>query len=103
MLIEIAAALELILVASAWTKRRRAKRWQMFMGKRDSIRLPIVDDYLRRQTAGASRTEAFAASQLAAVCRKAVQTHAFQSLLLHGIHSARSRNRFTTSNWRITQ
>lgn len=102
MLIEIAAVLELLLFACAWAKRRRAQRWQVFMGKRDSIRLPILDDYLTRQTAGASRAEILAASQLAAVCRKAVQTHSFQSLLLQGIRSARGR-RFLTSTWRITQ
>lgn len=100
MLIEIAAVLELLLFACAWAKRRRAQRRQVFVGKADSIHLPIVDDYLGRQTAGASRAELFAASQLAAVCRKAVQTHSFQSLLLHGIRSARRGK--TTSTWRVT-
>ena len=101
MLIESAALLELLFFGCAWAKRKRARRWQVFMGKRDSIRLPILDDYLARQTAGATKAEAFAASQLAAVCRKAVQTHSFQSLLLHGIHSARSR-KLRSSTWRIT-
>ncbi len=101
MLIEIAAVLELLIFAYAWAKRRRAQRWQVFMGKRHSIRLPIVDDYLKRQTAGASKAEVIIAAQLAQVCRRAVQTHAFQSLLLHGIHSARERKHFTTSTWRI--
>lgn len=100
MMIEIAAILELLLFACAWTKRRRAQRWQVFVGKTASIRLPILDDYLKRQTAGASRVEIFAASQLAAVCRNAVKTHSFESLLLHGIHSARAKKRLT-STWRI--
>ena len=100
MLIEIAAALELLMFACAWTRRKRAQRQQVLMGRRHSIHLPVVDDYLKRQTAGASRAEVFAASQLAAVCRKAVQTQSFQSLLLHGIRSARRRK--LTSTWRIT-
>ena len=101
MLIEIAAVLEMLLFACAWTKRKRAQRWQVFMGNAGSIRLPIVDDYLTRRTAGANRVEVFVAYQLAAVCRKAVQTHAFQSLLLHGIRLARKRKQLTT--WRIAQ
>lgn len=100
MLMEIAAVLELLLFASAWTKRRCAQRRKVFMGNRYAIHLPVVDDYLKRQTAGASRAEIFAASQLAAVCRKAVHTQSFQSLLLHGIRSARRGK--TTSTWRIT-
>jgi hypothetical protein len=100
MLIEIAAVLEMLLLTCAWARRKRAQRLQLFVGKGDSIHLPIVDDYLRRQTAGASRAELFVASQLAAVCRKAVQTHSFQSLLLHGIRSARRGK--LTSTWRVT-
>jgi hypothetical protein len=101
MLIEIAAVLELLLFTCAWAKRKRVQRLQVFMGKKDSIRLPMLDQYLKRQTAGASRAEAFVASRLAAVCRKAVQTDSFQSLLLHGIRSVRSR-KLLTSTWRIT-
>lgn len=101
MLIEIAAVLEMLLFAHAWTKRKRAEQWQVFMGNADSIRLPILDDYLTRRTAGANRVEVFVASQLAAVCRKAVRIQAFQSLLLHGIRSARGRKHRST--WRITQ
>jgi hypothetical protein len=99
MLIEIAAALELLLFTCAWAKRRRAQRRQVFIGRKDSTHLPVLDGYLKRRTAGASRVEIFAASHLAAICRKAVQTHSFQSLLLHGIRSARRR----TLTWRITQ
>jgi hypothetical protein len=101
MLIEIAAFVELLLFTRAWAKRRRAQRLQVFSGNAESFRLPVLDEYLTRQTASASRTEVFIASQLAAVCRKAVQTHAFQSLLLHGIHSARGKKLIST--WRITQ
>jgi len=99
MLIEIAAALEGLLFTCAWARSRRAQRRQMLTGNRCSIYLPVVDDYLKRQTAGASKAEVFAASQLAAVCRKAVHTQSFQWLLLHGIRSARRRR--VTSTWRI--
>lgn len=99
MLIETAAALELLLFACARTRHKREQRRQALMGNRCSIHLPVVDGYLKRQTVGASRAEVFAASQLAAVCRKAVQTQSFQSLLLHGIRSARRGKRI--SIWRI--
>ena len=102
MLIEIAAVFEMLLFTWAWTRRKRAQRWHVFMGNGDSIHLPIVDDYLSRCTAGANRVEVFVASQLAGVCRKAVQTHSFQSLLLYGIRSARNR-RHLASTWRISQ
>jgi hypothetical protein len=101
MLIEIAAALELLLFTCACARRRQAQRRQVFIGRKDSIHLPILDGYLKRQTAGASRVEILAASQLAAICRKAVQTHSFQSLLLHGIRSARGR-KLLNSTWRVT-
>jgi len=100
MLIEIAAALEGLLFTCAWARRRRAQRRHLWTGNRCSIHLPVVDDYLKQQTAGASRVEVFAASQLAAVCRKAVQTQSFQSVLLHGIRSARRGK--LTSIWRVT-
>jgi hypothetical protein len=38
------------------------------------IVLPLVDQYLKRKTAGASRFQVFVASKLAGVCRKAVHT-----------------------------
>jgi hypothetical protein len=100
MLIEIAALLEGVLFTCAWVRRSRTQQCQVLMGKKDSTRLLMLDDYLKRQTAGASHLEIFAASQLAAVCRKAVQTRSFESVLLYGIRSARSRKR-STSTWRI--
>ena len=101
MLIEIVAALELLLFTCSWAKRRRAQRLQVLMGKRDSIHLPIVDDYVKRQIASASRVEIFAASQIASICRKAVHTRSFESLLLYGIRSSVQRKN-RQSNWRIT-
>lgn len=101
MLTGIAAVLELVLFACTWVKRRRARRWQVLMGHRPAVRFPVIDDYLKRQTAGASRVEKVVASELASVCRKAVQTQSFQSLLLYGIRSARSKKYFS-STWRIT-
>lgn len=101
MLIEIAAVSDLLLFASAWARRRRAQRCQSFMGKGHSIHLPIVDDYLKRQTASASRVEIFAASQITSICRRAVQTRSFESLLLYGIRSSVQRRNNRQSNWRI--
>jgi hypothetical protein len=94
MLIEIAAVFELLLFTCAWVTRRRAQRWQVLMGPRPSLRLPVMDDYLKRETAGASRVERLVASQLAALCRKAVQTQSFQSFNLED----HSMNTFTPSS-----
>ena len=70
MLIETAAVLELLFFTWAWARRRQAQKWQMFTGRNDSIRLPLMDDYLKQRTSGASRLERFAASRLARGVRR---------------------------------
>jgi hypothetical protein len=104
-LIELVAATELILFSCSRAKANRARKQRVLMGSGlGSLCLPIIDEYLKRKTAGASRAEIFVASQLARVCRRAVQTRSFQSLLLHGIRSVvKRRSKRLISPWRITQ
>jgi hypothetical protein len=70
----------------------------------DSVRaLPLVDDYLKRKTAGASRVQTFVASKLAEVCRRAVHTRSFEYLLLHVIRTAvlKRRSKLLNTHGRV--
>ena len=90
MVIALIAAAEALLFSASGAKRHQARRQQVLMGNNlNSGRcLPVVDEYLRRKTAGASRVEVFVASKLAEVCRQAVHTRSFEYLLLHAIRTA---------------
>jgi len=103
-LIELVAATELILFSCSWVKRRGARKQQVLMGSGvDSLRLPMIDEYLRRSTSGASRLQIFVASKLAGICRQAAHTRSFEYLVLHGIRSAlKRRSKSRISPWRIT-
>ena len=71
----------------------------------DSVRaLPLVDDYLKRKTAGASRVQVFVASKLAEVCRRAVHTRSFEYVLLHVIRTAilKRRRKVSISHLGVT-
>jgi aryl carrier-like protein len=70
-LIALIAAAEAMLFSASGAKRNQARRQQVLMGNGlDSVRgLPLVDEYLKRKTAGASRVQVFVASKLAEVFR----------------------------------
>ena len=106
MLVALIAGLEAMLYSAAWSKRGRARRRQLLMGtSTDSDRaIPLVDDYLKQKTAGASRFQRFIASKLAAVCRRAVHTRSFEYVLLHLIRTAinKRRNTFNNMKRRVT-
>ncbi len=105
-LIALIAAAEAMLFSASGAKRNQVRRQQMLMGNTlDSVRaLPLVDTYLKRQTAGASRVQVFVASKLAEVCRRAVQTRSFEYVLLHVIRTAvpKRRSKFLNTQGRIT-
>ena len=106
MVIALIAAAEALLFSASGAKRHQARRQQVLMGNNlNSGRcLPVVDEYLRRKTAGASRVEVFVASKLAEVCRQAVHTRSFEYLLLHVIRTAvlKRRHKLFTSHGRVT-
>src|ERR1700756_4558221 len=106
MLIALIAATEALLFSASGAKRHHARRQQILMGNSldPSRRLPFVDGYLRRKTAGASKVHIFVASKLAEACRQAVHTKAFEYLLLHVIRmdSLKRRSMRFISQGRIT-
>ena len=89
-LIALIAAAEAMLYSASRSKRGQTRRQQVLMGNNlDSVRaLPLVDDYLKRKIAGASRVQVFVASKLAELCRRAVHTRSFEYVLLHLIRTA---------------
>ena len=76
-LIALIAAAEATLFSASQAKRYHARRQQVLMGNAvGSLRaLPLVDEYLKRKTAGASRVQVFLAAKAAEVCRLALIIH----------------------------
>ena len=104
-LIALIAAAEAMLFTGSRAKRTQTRRQQVLMGNSlDSVRaLPLVDDYLKRKTAGASRVQVLVASKLAEVCRRAVHTRSFEYLVLHLIRSAmKRRSKYFNIQRRVT-
>jgi hypothetical protein len=105
-LIAVIAAAETMLFSASRFKRNQARRQQVLMGNSlDSVHaLPLVDSYLKRKTAEASRVQMFAASKVAKICRRAVQTRSFEYLLLHLIRTAalKSRSKLLNIQRRVT-
>ena len=83
----IAAAKAAFLWAS-WSKWRRSHREKILTGNSATGRsIALVDRQLKRKVEGATNTQIFAASKLTQICRQAVQTQAFEYMLLHAIQS----------------
>ena len=104
-LIALIAAAEAMLYSASRSKRGQTRRQQVLMGNSmDSVRtLPLVDDFLRRKTAGASRVQVFVASKLAEICRRVVHTRSFEYLVLHLIRTAiKRRSKYLNIQRRIT-
>src|ERR1035441_7295144 len=94
MLLELIVATEASVLSASWIRRSRMRRQQILMGgSTPEITLPFLDQYLRQQTINPTRLQTFAAQKLAAVCRRAVHTQAFELLLLKLIQSASRRSR----------
>ncbi len=95
MLIEFIVATEASLLSACWIRRARMRRQQILLGgSTNEIRsLPILDRCLKQQTGTPTRLQAIAAQKLAAACRRAVHTRAFEYLILRVIQSVASRSR----------
>jgi hypothetical protein len=94
MLLEIMAATEASVLSASWIRRSRMRRQQILLGGATSeINLPFLNRYLRQQTADPTKLQTIAAKKLAAVCRRVVQTQAFELLVLKLIQSASRRSR----------
>jgi len=89
MMLELIVATEASLLSVSWIRRSRKRRQQILLGgSTPEINLPFLDQYLRHQTTNPTRLQTFAAQKLAAVCRHAVHTNAFELLVLKLIQSA---------------
>ena len=94
MLLELIVATEASVLSASWIRRSRMSRRQILLGRSSSeINLPFLDQNLRQQTTNPTRLQTFAARKLAAVCRNAVHTQAFELLVLKLIQSASRRSR----------
>ena len=94
MLLELIVATEACVLSASWIRRSRLKRQQILRGGSASeINLPFLDQYLRQQTTNPTRLQSFAAQKLAAICRHAVHTQAFELLVLKLIQFASRRSR----------
>jgi hypothetical protein len=94
MLIELLVATEASVLSASWIRRSRSRRLQILLGGNTSeTNLPFLDKYLRQQTTNPTRFQAYAAQKLAAVCRHAIHTHAFELLVLKLIQSVSRRSR----------
>ena len=94
MILELIVATEASVLSASWIRRSRMRRRQILRGGNTSeINLPFLDHYLRQQTTNPTRLQTFAAQRLAAVCRHAVHTQAFELLVLKLIQSASRRSR----------
>jgi hypothetical protein len=106
-LIALIAAAEATLFSAFQAKRYHARRQQVLMGNAvDSVRsLPLVDDYLKRKTNGASRVQVFVAAKVTQICRRATHTRSFEYLVLHLIRSAihRKRKKLSISTLEVTR
>src|ERR1039457_3648603 len=94
MIRELIVATETSVISASWIRRSRTRRQQILLGgSTPEINLPFLDDYIRQQTTNPTRLQNFAAQKLAAICRRAVHTQAFELLVLKLIQSASRRSR----------
>ena len=94
MLLELIVATEASVFSASWIRRSRMRRQQILLGgSTPEINLPFLDHYLRQLTTNPTRLQTFTAQKLAAVCRHAVHTQAFELLVLKLIQSASRRSR----------
>jgi hypothetical protein len=96
MVIALIAAAEAMLFSVSGIKRNQARRQQVLMGNNlnSGRAVPLVDEYLKRKTAGANRVQFFVASKLAEICRRVVHTRSFEYLLLHLIRTTILKRRY---------
>lgn len=81
----IAAAKAAFLWAS-WSHWKQTRRQKILMGASATGRsIALVDRQLKRKIESATKTQVFVASKLTQICRQAVQTQAFEYMLLRAI------------------
>ena len=94
-IIAVLAAVKALFLCAQWSKWTEQRRQRTLMGS-DSERarsIPLIDGHLKRATDSASKTQIFAARNLAEICRHVVRTRAFDYLLLQVIQSGVRKHR----------
>jgi hypothetical protein len=87
-LIALIAATKAAFLCASWSRWRHSRRQKTLMGNSLPARsIAFVDRHLKRKVGHATTTQLFAASKLTQICRQAVQTRAFEYMLLHAIQS----------------
>jgi hypothetical protein len=93
MILELIVATEASVLSTSWIRRSRKRRQQILQGgNTPETNLPFLDHYLKQQTTKATRFQTFAAKRVAAICRRAAHTQAFELLILKLIQSASRRS-----------
>jgi hypothetical protein len=93
-LLTLLSAAEASFLSASWFHRARRKRQELLLGNETRLlKIPCVDNRLTKKVDHATRLQTFAARQVAAVCRRAVHTRAFELLVLKLIQSASRRCR----------
>ena len=87
-LIAFIAAVKAAFLWASWSRWRHSRRQKILMGNSPPARsMALVDRHLKRKVGHATTIQLFAASKLTQICRQAVQTRAFEYMLLHAIQS----------------
>ncbi len=95
MWIEFIVATEASLLPASWFRRARMRRQEILLGggTHEIKNLPILDEYIKRHTGTPTRLQTIAAQKVAAACRRAVHTRAFEYLILKLVQSVVHRSR----------
>jgi len=93
MILTFVAAIEASLILFSFSRRSRLKRREILLGggMQQIKSLPILDRYLKQQTGTPTKLQVIAAQKTSAAIRQAVQTQAFEYLVLRMIQSVVTR------------
>ena len=99
-MLAILAAIEAMTYCAFRSRRGRASKRHLLTGASTDFgrAVPLVDNYLRKKTAKATRFQSFLARKLAEIFRKVAQTRAFEFALLSIIQTAANKRRNTFNN-----
>lgn len=100
-LLTLLATAEASLLSASWFRCRANRRKEVLLGNENKpLRLPFLDNHIAKQAEHATRLQAFVARRIAAACRQAVRTRAFEYCVLRMIQSIFDRSRLTIGKTR---
>lgn len=93
-LITLLATAEASLLSASWFRRRADRRQEVLLGDENKpVRLPFLNNHISKRAEHATRLQTFMARRIAAACREAVRTRAFEYCVLRMIQSMFDRSR----------